>query len=359
MSDAFKFAEKELSFIANNNVLDGILTIPASGDLFPAVILLHGSDRSGKDDPYYQKHAENLVQSGFAVLRYDGPGWGGRSSESAGFETLEYRMEEAIAALKYLQTRSEILADRIGLWGLSQGGWICQMAAAQIPDVAFIIPVSGPGVRPAEQEVYRVEAQSKAAGFDPDEVAKAVLLRRLMVDVIADKPAYQTINQTESLRLGNGPWCKIEQIVYAPDPVDPQVEHLNIIASLNALKNEPWTMALHLDQVLPMLENMPPQAWETAKSQMRAVQEVDPAKFLTRVKCPVLAIFGEDDTSIPVQKSVTLYKKYLAEAGNESVVIEVFPNASHTIHIGDDFAPGYFETISEWLSLRNHGVCPG
>jgi alpha-beta hydrolase superfamily lysophospholipase len=101
-----------------------------------------------------------------------------------------------------------------------------------------------------------------------------------------------------------------------------------------------------------MFENLPPQAWETVKEQMRVVQEVDPVDFLTKVYCPVLAIFGEADTSIPVGKSVSRYKQYLREAGNEDITIRLFPKASHTIKVEDDFAPGYFDTINNWLRMR-------
>jgi hypothetical protein len=54
----------------------------------------------------------------------------------------------------------------VGLWGISQGGWVCQIATAAPDKVAFIIPTSGSGVPPVEQKVFRVEAESKAAGFN-------------------------------------------------------------------------------------------------------------------------------------------------------------------------------------------------
>jgi len=76
---------------------------------------------------------------------------------------------------------------------------------------------------------------------------------------------------------------------------------------------------------------------------------VDPGDFLTKVHCPVLAIFAEKDTSIPVNKSIAIYKEYLHEAGNEDVTIELFPDADHTIQIDGDFAPGCYETVNSWL----------
>src|SRR5688500_20342081 len=98
----------EVKFTVNSKELNGILTHPASDASYPAIILLHGSDRSGMKDPYYTEHAENLVRSGFAVLRYDGPGWAGGTTGNSGFEPLEYRKEEAIAAVKYLHSRHDI-----------------------------------------------------------------------------------------------------------------------------------------------------------------------------------------------------------------------------------------------------------
>jgi dienelactone hydrolase len=328
------------------------LTHPTASAPYPVVVLLHGSDRSGKESPHYKEHAEKLVQSGFAVLRYEGPGWSGGSSEGPGFETLEYRTEEAIAAVKYLQSRSDINAGAVGLWGFSQGGWICQMAAAAYKDVAFIIPVSGPGVTPAEQEVYRVEAESKAAGFDDDEVAKAVLMRRLMVDIVLEEPVYQMANQSDAMLLGAGLWDELLEMLYGDHPRDPIIEYGMVIELFNAVKDEPWTEFLYLDRLLSMFESLPPKAWETAKSHMRAMMVVDPGDFLTKVRCPVLAIFGEKDTQIPVNKSIALYKAYLQEAGNEDVTIELFPDADHMIQVGGDFASGYYESVNRWLVMR-------
>jgi len=333
---------EEVTFTVNAKEIKGILTRPASEAPYPAIILLHGSDRSNKENPYYTENAENLIASGFAVLRYDGPGWGG--------ETLESRTEEALAAVKYLQSRPDIKSNAVGLWGISQGGWICQMAAVASDDVAFIIPVSGPGVTPAEQEVYRVEAESRAAGFDDDEIAKAVLMRRLIVDIVLLKPMYQEINLSEEQRLGDEHCSKLTELTYNQNPVDLVAEFGKVIEIFKSIKDERWTKFLHLDDVLSMLSGVPPQAWEMVKSQMRAMMIVNPSDFLIKVQCPVLAIFGENDTSIPVDKSVTLYKQYLGEAGNKALTIKVFPNASHMIRVGEIFASGYFELMLDWLS---------
>jgi len=343
------FFDEEITFKSGSNEIFGILTLPTTEGPHPAIVLLHGSDRAGVDSLYYKDHSYNLVQSGFAVLRYDGPGWGGRSSGSPGFETLEYRTQEAISAVKYLQSRADIKSGAVGLWGISQGGWICQMAAALYDQIAFIIPVSGPGVTPAEQEVYRVEMQSRAMGFSEDEVAKAVLFRRLMVDVFLPEPKYEAINYDQAKRLGEGPWNELIELVYSQDLIDPGQELGSLNKIFTAIKGEPWTKFLHLEQVLPMFKSLSPEQWEVVKLQFRSLMIVDPADYLTKVHSPVLAIFGQDDTTVPVAKSVDLYEQYLREAGNKNVMIKVFPNATHSIYVKGEFAPDYFKTISDWL----------
>ena len=142
-----------------------------------------------------------LARRGVAVLRYDPPGVG-RSTGDLRFETLDDRASEALAAVEYLRSRPDIDADRVGLWGVSQGGWVTQMAAARSRSVAFVVSVSGAGISVAEQQVYSVDAQSRAAGFSRDDVARAGLFARLLVDWQLTRPAYREQNRAQVRRLG-------------------------------------------------------------------------------------------------------------------------------------------------------------
>ena len=84
MSNTPSFIDKEVTINLGENIVNGILTHPPTEGPYPAIILLHGSARTGVDDPYLKLNAENLVKSGFAILRYDGPGWGGQSFQRVG-----------------------------------------------------------------------------------------------------------------------------------------------------------------------------------------------------------------------------------------------------------------------------------
>ena len=139
------------------------------------------------------------------------------------------------------------------------------------------------------------------------------------------------------------------ELAYSPDPIDPAVEFEQVIKIFESVNKERWAEFLYLYQPLSMFDNMPPQAWGTVKDQMRALMIVDPAEYLVRIHVPVLAIFGENDTLIPVEKSITIYQQHLGEAGNQAFTYEVFPNADHGIRIGGGFAPGYFDLMVNLL----------
>jgi pimeloyl-ACP methyl ester carboxylesterase len=281
------------------------------------------------------------------VLRYDPPGVG-QSTGEGGFESLEYRSEEAISALQYLQLRSDIRRDQVGLWGVSQGGWVIAKAAAQYPqDVAFIISVSGSGVSVAEQQIYSIQAQSEAAAMSEEHITKAVLFGRLLIDWQLKNPLYKGDNEAEAQFLGDGPWTDFLSLVYESHEVT-SVEGLQKgIEILESIQGEPWAKFLYLKELyIPLLESIPPEQVMALREQTGENLLEDPNAYLTRVRSPVLAIFGEKDLIQPTEISSALYEQYLEEAGNENVKIVVIADVGHTIGLTED---GYWEVLSDWL----------
>ncbi len=285
--------------------------------------------------------------NGYAVLRYDPPGVG-RSKGEQGFESLEVRTQEAVAALHYLQSRPDIRPDHVGLWSNSQGTWVIGMAAATYPqDVAFIISVSGSGVPVAEQQIYSIEAQSKAARFSEEDVTKATLFGRLLVDWQLTDPVYQEANEADAQALGEGPWTSFLALVYAPGEITPAEGLQNGIEILKSIQEEPWAEFLYLEQVyIPGLESIPREQVEALKAVAGQNLLSDPKEYLTRVRSPVLAFFGELDLLQPSQQSAALYEQYLTEAGNENFEIIVIPGVGHSVSVS---TPAYWEPLSVWL----------
>ena len=347
------WTEESVTFPSGSHELHGALTLPNKTGPFPAIVLVSGSAneysglRPGIYDLYMKDQAQNMVKNGFAVLRYDPPGVGLSTGDSR-FETLDDRVQESMAALHYLQTRTDIQPDRVGLWGVSQGGWVIGMAAADNPqDVAFLISVSGSGVSVAEQQVWGVETQSRAAGLSESDVSKAALFARLLIDWQLSKPIYQVANQATAAQLGDGPWQDFMKLVYEPGGITPAESLQAGIKILEAVQDEPWTKALYPRAVwLPQLGRITPEPWTDRVSNSDNGLLNDPKDYLTKVTSPVLAFFGEDDLLVPAQKSAELYEQYLGQAGNRNFKIVVFPHADHGLNGATN---EYWRILSEWL----------
>lgn len=347
------WTEEEVTFAFGSNELFGILTLPAGEGTYPAIVIVSGSAdpstgaRSGASARYHIDHARQMVRDGFAVLRYDPPGVG-QSTGERGFESLDSRTEEAMTALRYLQSRPDIRPDRIGLWADSQGAWVIAMAAAAFPeDVAFLIAVSGAGVSVAEQQVYSIQAQSQAAGLLEQDVTRAVLFGRLLVDWQLADPIYRQVNEADAQALGDGPWVRFLALVYEPGEISPAEGLQQGIEILRSIQDHPWARFLHLEELyLPQLESIPPE--QVAAVRAAAGQSLlnDPKDYLTRVRCPLLAFFGEDDLLQPTERSADLYDQYLTEAGNKDYKIVVISGVGHSIGLS---TPAYRQALSDWL----------
>jgi pimeloyl-ACP methyl ester carboxylesterase len=78
------------------------------------------------------------------------------------------------------------------------------------------------------------------------------------------------------------------------------------------------------------------------------------------VRCPVLGLFGELDTSTPVRETVANMARGLSKAGCTDFTLKVFPRANHLLleaRTGGKrelpalrrFAPRVFDDMGDWL----------
>lgn len=86
----------------------------------PAVVFFDGLDVS--KEVQYMLGTEDLIRRGISCLAVDGPGNG----ESIRFRNLHLRYDHEVAgsaALDYLETRKDVNAKRVGVMGISLGGY--------------------------------------------------------------------------------------------------------------------------------------------------------------------------------------------------------------------------------------------
>jgi len=70
------------------------------------------------------------------------------------------------------------------------------------------------------------------------------------------------------------------------------------------------------------------------------------------VRCPVLAIWGQEDSYLPPNQSAARLKKYLMDSNHPDYEVIVFQNASHFLTVPgsrSDFVPGYLDTMTNWV----------
>jgi len=132
-------------------VLAGTLTLPQKEGNFPAVILITGSGPQNRNEEMrghkpFLILADHLTRNGIAVLRFDDRGTAESTGIYKGATTLDFA-DDVESTIQYLQTRSEIDKNHIGLAGHSEGGIIAPLVAAINDDVDFIVLMAGTGIQ--------------------------------------------------------------------------------------------------------------------------------------------------------------------------------------------------------------------
>jgi len=169
--EAHGYAQAEVRFASGGIELCGLLMLPRGGERRPGAVVIHGSGDSDRDNVWAFSIANHLASSGIAVLLPDKRGSGQSRGDwkAVGFEELA---QDALAGLGVLAARPEVDARRVGLVGLSQGGWIAPLAAARDARVAFAASVSCAPVTVRVQVLHELaQTIGKAGGPEAVEIA--------------------------------------------------------------------------------------------------------------------------------------------------------------------------------------------
>jgi dipeptidyl aminopeptidase/acylaminoacyl peptidase len=140
--------------------LHGILRKPIGIVRPPVMVMICGLDSCKEETDAYE---QPYLARGIAILVFDGPGQGEAEYEFA----IRGDYETAVrAVIDYVETRQDVDASRIGLWGVSLGGYYAPRAAAFEERVRACIALSGPfdlldawdGLPELTREAFRVRS---------------------------------------------------------------------------------------------------------------------------------------------------------------------------------------------------------
>jgi dienelactone hydrolase len=152
---------------ASQNIeLAGLLLAPQGEGPFPAVVIIHGSGTSQRDNPWYLTLCAYLQHNGVLVLLPDKRG----SEQSQGTwrtSSFEDLAGDTVAAVEFLKQQDEVPLSKIGIIGMSQGGHIAPLVAERSSDVAFVINVVGGAVPMRQALVYEENHNLRQLGLLP------------------------------------------------------------------------------------------------------------------------------------------------------------------------------------------------
>ena len=314
------YREEQVKFRNKDVTLAGTLVVPLGQGPHPAVVFTHGSGPQMRQRGVLE---QLLVRRGVAVLTYDKRGMGESTGnwQSASFTDLA---DDAVAGADLLKTRSDIDPERIGFWGLSQGGWIAPLAASRFGQAAFVVAASGGGLSPERQEFLDTESALRDANFSVADIDEALAFqnaKNTFMRTGSKWDEYQSLRREDKEKK----WYGFE----ATDAWGPEA------------KDDPFWAATRLFYFY------------------------DPAPAIQNLRCPVLFIFGDLDTPKAVQENEANLRSWFERSGNRDGTIKVFPNAGHNLFIGESdymatltkqrlrYTPGYLDVVQSWVAQHS------
>ena len=309
-ASAAPYRTEEVRYRNGDVELAGLLMLPPAAGPVPAAVIIQGSGRSDRTNQWARAIAEELVHGGTAVLLTDkrGSGASGGDWRTTGFADLA---GDALAGVEVLRTRADVDSTRLGLVGLSQGGWIAPLAAARSRHVAFVVDISGAAVSYAEQSFHEMGNTARQAGLDEAGVREVLAL-----------------NRAAGTYLVTGDWAAYQR------------------AREHALGTS----------ARPVAEGFPASADAPIWTLLREVFAFDPLPYWIVLPQPVLVLLGADDEqdNVPVAVSVQRLERGFASAGKTDGRVMVIPGAGHSFidHGTHELMPAFTGALAAWM--REH-----
>lgn len=316
--------------------LAGTLTLPEGKSPFPAILFLTGSGAQNRDEEIFGHKpflvlADYLTRAGYATLRMDDRGVGGSGGDMRQATTLDFA-DDALAGVRYLRTRKEIDRARIGLLGHSEGALVGAIAAAKAPrEIAFLIMLAGTGV-PGEQILYRqAELINRKSGVAEPLIERNRALQQRVFEILKrerdDTKAQDAIYEAMLQTLGTGTEVPENQ--------------KTLLRAQSTSYAAPW---------------------------FRTFITLDPAPYLRKVRCPVLALNGTLDLQVDPEQNLPAIERALRAGGNKRTTVRRLPDLNHLFQraktglmteyaeIEETFNPNALEVIHQWLDETVRGA---
>ncbi len=304
--------------IINNNgtKFSANLYLPKTNLPSAAIIMVAGSGNHTKEE--YNGAAALFASRGIATLTCNkrnvtslrGLNLKHVNSDIASMKDLVSDVE---AAFYYLETNKQIKQTKIGVMGFSQGAVEISVLAANHPELAFVIAVSGNATTDREFIINQGLNKYRESSFDTSTIKKAEALYNDLFAYAKNRLNGKAIQQ----ELDKARAEKWGQLCFPADI--PNEDELKYLMTWNNF-------------------------------------EFDPANYWKKINVPCLVIYGEKDKYIPVQRSMEILSR-IFDTRKGLLTLKLYANADHTIRTipGKEnfefpkYADGYINDVLNWL----------
>jgi len=300
--------------------LVGTLTVPDEKGLYPVVILVSDSGQQDREERLYGHKpflvlSDFLTRQGIAVLRYDDRGAGKSGGLFKTATTFDFATD-AEAALEFLKKRQEIDSTRIGIIGHGEGGLIASIVASNRSDVAFIVLMACPGLTGEQSFLAQSALTSGTGGNDDAGIHSAEKLNRDICQVLKKNKN----NETAA--------AKIRKLIASADKKFATDKSYHKISEADLTKKietftSPW---------------------------FRCFITLNPELYISKVKCPILAINGSLDSQVAPKENLESIEKALIFGGNPNYIIEELPGLNHQFQTASTGSPEEYAKIEETIA---------
>jgi dipeptidyl aminopeptidase/acylaminoacyl peptidase len=323
-SAADNYTSTSHSIPANGLKLDARYYRPASKKgKVPVVVMVPGSGKvDTTSDPYTLMLVRAWAEKGLGVVAYSKRGSGKSGGEIS--EDFELLSRDLASVVNFVRTLPDVDTRNIGLWGISQAGWVIPKLIRQDSKISFAILVSPAGVSPARQMEFYMENEFRKLGITENELKDASKLNHAFMEYYGKNRGYDEAqallsrfhDQTWFAKVRKHPfWHEMpaEDRIYSPEElVRAKAERPQDFSWYNA----PYTFA-------------------------------DFSKDYSSIRIPLLVVYGKKDELVPIQESAAIFRK---NVGSGNATFRAFEGGDHSIQISpSQLAPGYIDFMTTWI----------
>ena len=310
--------------------------------IYPTVLLITGSGKQDRDETIFDHKsfaiiADYLTRNGIAVLRVDDRDMG-KTTGNFNTSTSADFANDVEAGIDYLKTRKDVDINFIGLLGHSEGGMIAPIVASRRADVKFIILLAGPGVKIIDLMAQQ-SSDVSAYKLSKKELDAFGTLYRQVTTTIVDEP--DTAKAYEKAVTVFKAWqnANSKSVVRNTTGVTDEKSLSAYVRLFAKQLSTPW---------------------------FRYFMKFDPAEYLTKVKCPVLALNGEKDVQVASRPNLNAIESALKQANNPNFKTLEIPDLNHLFQhckkctvdeygkLEESFATEVLIIIRDWIKGSVH-----